>query len=206
MQVRLTQVGQVVAAAIVMLALVAPVSAAVVGTTTWDDGTMGGWTHHANSYGYWEVSTSGGNPGGFVQFYDMTTNYTADQIHAPAAYLGDLGAIANGRFEWDMSAGRAAAIGPRITMKGPGTLAFYEPEIPGTAWSHAGVDLVESAWVVSQGTWASLMANVTDIVIQGDICVSHPGVELKLDNFALTPEPATIFFLAISGLWFVRRR
>ncbi len=180
---------------------------AVPVVSLWDDGTLNGWTSANGSWGRWEVPTTGGNPGGYVRFYDLNSTYAADELHAPARYLGDMRPlVGNSRFEWDMLAGRTAAVGLVITLQGSGERAIYRSALPGLTWSHATVDLKQASWTVSQGTWDGLMANVTGMSIMGDVCLGHPGVELALDNFVMVPEPASLVLLACGGLALVRRR
>jgi hypothetical protein len=175
--------------------------------STWDDGTLNGWTFTGVSYGYWQVALSGGNPGGWAQFYDTSSTYTADTLHAPASYLGNLQPyLASGWLEWDMLSGRTASIGTTVTLAGPGGRAIYRSPVPGLTWSHVQVGLQPQYWTVSQGTWAGLMANVTDLNIVGDVVTGEGSVELGLDNFTLaTPEPASLALLCLGGVALLRR-
>ncbi len=197
-----------VSAAVVALVLAAAVpTLAVPIVTTWDSGTLEGWTFTGVAYGYWQVAPTGGNPAGWAQFYDTNSTYTADTLHAPAAYLGNYQPYLGGWLEWDQTTGKPAAIGPSITLVGPGGRAFYDAPVPGSTWSHVKVFLAPQYWTVSQGTWAGLMANVTDLNIVGDIASGSGTVELGLDNFTLAlPEPATLTILLLGGATLLRRR
>ena len=200
-------IGLMLAVVVVLGAASAPAAPIL---STWDDGTMNGWTFTGVSYGYWQVALTGGNPNGWVQFYDTNSTYTADTLHAPASYLGSYQPyLADGWLEWDMLSGRAAAIGTTATLAGPGGRAIYRSPVPGLAWSHVKVELKPQYWTVSQGTWAGLMASVTDLNIVGDVVTGHGSVELGLDNFALvTPEPISLTLLAagLAGACIRRRR
>lgn len=193
-------------AASAILSWTMPASASVVGVSAWDDATLDGWTFVNNSYGHWEIVTSGGNPGGYVRFVDTINGYVADDLHGPSSLQGDYGALTNARFEFDMKSEKAAAVGAWITFSGPGGSYYYVTPVPTTSWGHYVIPLQEASWSRSSGSWSGLLANVTNFSIQGDIVSGCNQAELALDNFALTPEPATILLVALGGLWFARRR
>lgn len=195
----------------VILLGVASASAAPI-LSTWEDGTLGGWTFTPNSYGTWGVATSGGNPGGYVRFFDTnsSTLYVGDTLHAPSAFLGDYSSLVNPRLEWDMKVERTAAIGATILLSDPtgSNKYMYTTPVPGTNWAHYSVPIQSENWVRSNGTWAGLMANVAIITIVGDICSGYSTTvaELCLDNVAITPEPASLALLAVTGLAMAVRR
>ncbi len=201
-----TSVSAAAVATVVFWAAGAALAAPVI--STWDSGTLEGWTFSGVSYGYWEAAPLGGDPGGWARFVDTSSAYTADKLHAPAAYLGDYQPYLDGGWlEWDQNTGKAAAIGPSITLVGPGGRAFYDAPVPGLTWSHVKVLLAPQYWTVSQGTWAGLMANVTDLNVVGDVASGSGTVELGLDNFALAvPEPATLAIVLLGGAALLRRR
>lgn len=194
----------VLAATVAMCGLVPAVSGAVV-LTTWDDGTADGWTLPNNSAGRWEVVPTGGNPNGYVRFYDLQVT-TVTYLRASNAYLGDYSSLGpDARFEFDIRTESPAVVGATIYMTGPGGTYIHTTPIPSATWTHYVLPLQQSSWIYSGGSWSGLLANVTDVHILGDIATGYNQGELALDNFALVPEPVTLALLALGGLVLRRR-
>lgn len=196
--------------------ILAVIGAAVVGApaaargvvTTWDYGSLAGWTFDGSKPGgYWEVVPGGGSSGGYARFYDTSSSYTADELHAPAAYLGDYTTLGPGaRFEFDFRAEKVTDFYATIILSGPSGRFVHRTTIPTTAWTHYVLPLEPESWTMSMGTWAGLLANVTDLRIAGDVVTGHGQAELALDNFALVPEPAALALLAVTAAGLLRRR
>ena len=127
-----------------------------------------GWTAEPAGYVQANFTGAGGYPGGYLQVMDFG---------APEAYIvsnelmgGDLSAIdGTGVVHFDLQLindfGQPATGQPAVHLTGPGGEAAYTfeqlPELG--LWQRYEVDLVESLWTVTSGTWADLLAEVTAV-------------------------------------------
>ena len=149
-------------------AIVAPVSSSF-------DSDADGWTGDNPGEFFWDPS--GGNPDGFLHFDDAAPS--GGIAIAPAKFLGNWSALDGvGQIRYDhrvIDAGAHTASHERVIfLSGPGGSAqWLGPFVcPGqgcsTSWETFTAPLDESEWNVTSGSWAALLADVTDLRIQGD--------------------------------------
>lgn len=130
---------------------------------------------------------SGGNSGGFCEVRDASNTSYA---FAPSRFLGDWSSLAaTGVFTIDvrlMSASAAPVdVAQFIRLSGPGGVASVPmpaASLPpaGRMWRTFAYPLDGSAWTVSSGTWAALLANVTECRIQAEF--TNATEVVGLDN------------------------
>jgi len=150
-----------------------------------------GWTIPASV----EWRGAGGNPGGYLHGPIPDPHNTVAAARAPAAYLGDWSTL-DGRaligFDHRIfDAGTVNFIIPyKVVLSGPGGRAQWDGPTAGgaTPWTRLVAPVHASAWAVQSGTWAGLLANVTDLTIQIEIVDNVCCVEDQagLDNAVLT--------------------
>lgn len=141
---------------------------------------------------------SGGNSGGFCQVPDASGWSSA---YAPSRFLGDWSSLdGSGRLTIDIRrlsyGGTPIDIAEFIRISGPGGTAVVPmpaANLPpvGRMWKSYAFPLQESAWTVTSGTWAGLLANVNECRITAEF---NDGTEVVgFDNFgrlsASCPEP-----------------
>lgn len=146
----------------------------VVASSTFDTG-LDGWTSAAPQNISWRESD--GNPGGQLYFADRT--YRHPVVSAPAEFLGDWSSLnGTGRIEYDQTltydggrGGPYTFIPYQVFLSGPGGAASWTGGTPTglTPWTTITAPLVESEWVVGQGTWAELLRNVTSFQIRVEL-------------------------------------
>jgi hypothetical protein len=153
------------------------------GLADWSFGNTGGATNPG----------SGGNSGGFCQIADGTG---ASYAYAPSRYLGDWSPLnGSGRLTIDVRilshGGTPVDVAEFIRLSGPGGTAVVPmpaADLPpvGRIWKTYGFPLQAASWTVTTGTWAGLLANVTECRIQMEFI---NGTEVVgFDNFGrLTP-------------------
>lgn len=211
-------VGTVVA----FLVPVASARAEVIASSTFDTG-LDGWTvDSGNVTGNLAWSSTGGNPGGFLLAIDGTNPNGI--MRAPGKYLGNwtpldgTGTLSFDHKVIDLGAG-VFEVGPyTVDIAGPTTSATWtSTTAPNgvTPWVNIVVPIEESAWSVTSGTWAALLADVTRLRIHVELIGNNqqPNDLAGLDNVVLSqstaiPEPASIVLLAVGALGIVlyRRR
>lgn len=182
-------------------------------TTTWDSGTLEGWTFTPDTTrGDWEVFAAGGNPGGYVSYTDGTDPQSFPNfLFAPASYLGDyssFGAGAGFSFDGIWEASHAVINGPVIRIYGANgeEAEGIATGFNSSSWDSFFIDFNESSWNVISGNWNDLISNVTQVGIHGDNG-SGLGREAGVDNFTLVvPAPGAMGLLAGAGLLAARRR
>jgi hypothetical protein len=141
---------------------------------------------------------SGGDGGGFCQVSDASGWSYA---YAPSRFLGDWSSLdGTGSLTIDIRrlsySGAPINIPDFIRISGPGGTAvvpLLAAELPpvGRVWKAYTFPLQQSAWSVTSGTWAGLLANVTECRIAPEF---NDGTEVVgFDNFgrlsASCPEP-----------------
>jgi hypothetical protein len=152
----------------------------------WDDGTDQGWVLGSDATGAYSRIDSGGNPGGYIRFYDTADDGRPDLL-ASEAYSGDYRLLGPGAaFEWDIRASAGTSgDGLRIELSGPGgTALFSDTRTVSTQWHHFSAPLESQYWSVTSGTWETLIADVTRVWLDLDIQYGQ-GYDGCLDNFAI---------------------
>lgn len=133
--------------------------------------------------------TTGGNSGGFLRIADGSGTSLA---FAPSRFLGDWSTLdGSGSIALDLRLLSRAAdpvdISEFIRLSGPGgvaTVSLPAAAIPPSnrQWKRLAYPLEEAAWTVVSGSWAGLLAEVTEIQIQVEYVDGSEVV--GLDNFA----------------------
>lgn len=150
------------------------------------DANIDGWSGWGNGHLQWHPI--GGNPGGFVYFYD-TEAMTGGGV-APAGFLGDLTAFRGGSLKFDLwhksdNGGGTLGTFGNVEITGAGTTLSRDivATLP-ASWTSYSIPLTASEWGTDIATWNAVLADVTKIRIdldaQGDFYD-----EGALDNFAI---------------------
>lgn len=132
---------------------------------------------------------SGGNGGGFLQVADRTGANSYG--FAPPAFLGDWSSLdGSGSLTLDIrvlsAAGTNLGSPDFIRLAGPGgtahvALSAGDLTIPPRVWKRFTFPLQASGWVVDAGSWAALLAQVTECRLDLEY---YDGTEtVGLDNF-----------------------
>ena len=185
---------------------------------------LDGWT--SNTHAEISYQSTGGNPGGYIQFTDNTAAST--NVFAPSKFLGNY--LANGvsslSFDFNIFAEtHIQTLFPyEADLSGPGGSATFLGPMPAsvypTGWVTVTAQISNTAtppagWTVNSGTWLGLLANVTQVQIPIELItnVTIPGdTDIEgIDNVILTstgiPEPASLATLGFGllGLKLLRR-
>jgi len=173
----------------------------VVAQTTFDT-DLGGWTTNTPSDVQW--NSSGGNPGGEALFTDLTSGVGTIMI-APSSFLSPAVNFTrlNGKgyisYQHLMvkETGVQAIGNYNIVMSGPGGTATFTGAVAivlnrNNKWTTVVAPLVEADWVMSSGTWADLLANVTSIEIPMEMVSNEGGSTDKeaMDNIEIVSHPS----------------
>ncbi|MCC6650731.1 MAG: hypothetical protein IT348_06240 [Candidatus Eisenbacteria bacterium] len=154
---------------------------------TFNTAGLGAWSF--SSTGGASNPGSGGNTAGFCQITDGTGIGFA---FAPPVFHGDWSPLdGTGRMQLDVrrltAAGAPLADLDLVTLSGPGgsakvTIAAADlPAVP-RLWKRFVFPIRESAWTLTSGTWAGLLANVTSMRIRGEFMDNSDNV--GIDNVA----------------------
>lgn len=144
--------------------------------------------------------------GAMLQCEDLTDEPELDPdeawVVAPAWYLGDWSDLdGTGELSWDqviLDAGDGAVtLAAKVEISGSGVTATWESGnyITATVQSFS-VPIEETSWTVTGGTWATLIANVTDLRIRIDSVLNTAGTDLDIsaiDNVVLATAGQTIY-------------
>ena len=173
-----------------------------------------GWTSNTPAEISWQ--SSGGNPGGYIQFLDATANST--YIYAPGSFLGNyltLG-VTSLSFDADIFAETGVSVVGKyeLDLSGPGGAASFFGAQPSTSYPTGWVNVLvpiantvtpPAGWTLASGTWLGLLANVTQVGIPIELVtnVTIPGDTDRegIDNVALSgsgsvPEPSVILLMS----------
>lgn len=180
------------------------VAAATI-TSTFDL-SLEGWTLAGNPA--LSHQATGGNPGGFAR-YDDTAGPAGDGwIVAPSEYLGDWSSLDGvGWISWDhkiLDMGQGGEIlDGQARISGPGGSAIYLSGGQFTEqWQSYIAPLTESAWEVTDGSWSTLLGNVTELQLLIEAVFNEgPTLDIDgIDNVALVPEPSSVTLLLFATL------
>ena len=170
-----------------------------------DQGHLDGWS--VGLEGVLSHATSGGNPGGYAQMDDFGGGLN-NWAYAPAKFLGDWSGLVGETLSMDAKQLLGSPIFPDTVdfeISGPGGYATSDTgEYLSYSWATYGTTIEPSAWVVTDGTWEDILANVTMLRIDAEYVQGDDT--FGFDNVELTPEPATLAMLALGGLALIRRK
>ena len=168
--------------------------------TTFNGGTLEGWTS-VGAHASFNVQANG-NPGSALNGRDGGAGGTFASARAPAAYLGNWIARGVTQLRWDHwtdapTHGNELLSGMQdlIKLSGPGGSAawrkgqaFIASNTNANSWGGFVADINTAApqggWVVTSGTWTALLANVTEVVIQGELGAASDD-DYRLDDIEL---------------------
>jgi len=162
----------------------------------------------------------GGSPGGCVWFSDTGPDFWL--FAAPGKYLGNmldyLGAVVSLDLATSVDDGASSLLYLRssdymLTSWSEAVPTYFEHfEVTldaGPDWTHMWEMEPDGTWGDFVGTpthddFVAVLADLVGMYVSGD---HHDGGEVtNLDNFILTPEPATLALLALGGLSIMLRR
>ena len=159
------------------------------------DASTEGWTLLPDQLGTVVNNPGVGNPGGAIVFIDDVSGSTGGHIVAPAAYRGSWAALdGQGWLAWEHKV-LDLGLSPTLTtmmarISGPGGAAEF---LSGTLasdldWVSLQAPINESQWTVTAGSWAALLAHVTDLQIEIEGVVNDTGIagdNSAIDNVQL---------------------
>ncbi len=188
----------------------------IVAQTTWDSGTLEGWTYTSGTGGgEYETPIVGGNPGGFLQFVDGVDGQIGPpRSYAPAQFLGDYTAYEGvGYIEYDIILSSPPTVPgeplnyQRMRLEGANgsearIIADYTPT---DVWQTVHVNIIETEWEMVSGTWQDLISNVTAMRLGGDV-ITGSGPEGGMDNVTLVAPEAPLTGVLTLGLAGMLRR
>ena len=172
----------------------------VVVETTFDS-DLGGWTTNTPPDVSWQ--SSGGNPGGEAFFTDITLGvgtflYAPSTFLSPAVDFTKLDGKAYISYQHLMvkETGVQSVGNYNIVMSGPGGTATFTGAVAvvldkKNPWTTVVAPLVEADWVMSGGTWAGLLANVTSIQIAMEMVSNDAATKDQeaIDNIEIVSHP-----------------
>ncbi|WP_136442038.1 VPLPA-CTERM sorting domain-containing protein [Pacificoceanicola onchidii] len=193
------------------------VSGAAQASTLLEDfsGGLNGWSHLTTPGAAQPGGTPGGatvalipngGPGGtgdaYIEYSEADTNWH----HAifGDGWIGDLSAFNGGTFSlnyvqtFGLENAHSSTFGTlRVSGGGESALVDMVPGLPSGSWQTATIGFNASTFGVSEGTWAGILGNVSEIRFQTE-AVSG-GEIIGLDNITLT-SPAPVPLPASGGL------
>ena len=152
----------------------------------------------------WSWQAEGGNGGGFAQFKDNLSAPYFIYLASPATFHGNWSSLEGvGQFRYDFritddsSDSRHALV---IVRGGAGGTMVFDHDQPagaGQDWQPISAPLVESQWQVVQGSWETILSDVSRVEIYPLFSGGDYGRVLAIDNVMLVPEPGTCALLGI---------
>lgn len=134
------------------------------------DTHLEGWTMVGN--GTFSHQSSGGNPGGYARWVDVSGPNGDGWAVAPADYRGSWASLTTyGALKWDhriVNPGNGTTfLNGRAEISGPGGAAFYQSPVQmNSNWTTFSAPIKQPSWSITSGTWASLVTNVTSLKIR----------------------------------------
>ena len=177
-----------------------PASAAdkILANTTFAS-DLDGWTSNTPAQVVWQAT--GGNPGGVALFTDQSADGT--YIDAPSKFLSPAvpytSLSGKGYISWQHKMGPQAnveSISPyEIRLSGPGGAAKFDGSVPAVKpekYYTVVAPLAQADWTVTSGTWAALLANVTDMQIDIELVTNNGNFNDTeyMDNIEVVSHPA----------------
>lgn len=169
------------------------------------DADTEGWLTYNHNTSSWEAGA--GNPGGCLLLEDRTLGAAHHTwAAAPPKFLGDWSSFGAGdSLVYDLimdniTEGAADTTAYRVWISGPGgqAKAINGPAgvPPDSIWTTFAVPFDESEWIVEWGSWSALLADVTELRIDGEYVVGLE--EVHLDNVRLTSTPVPVANTCVS--------
>lgn len=167
--------------------------------STFEPGTTDGWTGQGNQQSF-EACSDCGNPFGALRAQDDGGGSGANskaRVRAPGKFLGDwlaMGVVGISWDHWTDAAGGYLEEERLVRLDGPGGAAYYEASIdeisgiPEDDWGTFDIPISgagpTAGWVLTDGTWAGLLGEVTEFEIQGELGASSDDL-YRIDNVEL---------------------
>jgi hypothetical protein len=194
-----------------------PISAAIIASSSFDTGTDG-WTWQTPASAFSWQST-GGNPGGYILFDDNKAS-PESIIYAPTQYLGDWNSMGVSNLSYEVNVFTTGSINivhtHNVWISGPGGSAYWPGPQPNPSlhWRQLNVPISSDSWVVTSGSWESILADVTQLSIDTEWYNNWYPMEITgIDNISLNsvnsvPVPPAVWLLGsgIVGLAALRRK
>ena len=158
------------------------------------DTNANGWTVSGGAIYY---NSTGGNPGGFVEFEDFEDQ--CGSFAAPDKFRGDLSVYAGGTLGFDLKNtydNSGFMLGCFGTIRISSSTLYAETNVVPydsffTDWTSFSISMTADAWEVTSEQWDSILTNVTSITILMDPQMGYYDLS-GLDNFILTSPPLKI--------------
>ncbi len=187
---------RILAAALVALASLGPITLARAAVVSGFDTDLQGWRVTGDNAMTWQ--STGGNPGGCLAVNDLATGDNNLAV-APPAFLGDWRGMSTGDslaadFWFVNTSGGTLYYGPylfRIAGPGGAATALTGTIPPQSAWTRIGVALDPAAWTLESGTWGALLADVNSVTIESEFVTGDETV--RLDNVRLSGTVTRVF-------------
>jgi hypothetical protein len=186
-------------AILIIVSAILAIASHALAITNGFDSDLEGWflvdVNGNTAQGSLDWNAEGGNPGGCAEFTDEGND--GGFIGAPTIYLGDWSAY-NGvvTFTYDHTIFSEGSVTERlpyeVRISGPGGEAQFLGATPSgpSGWHDVEVVVSEYAWNVLQGSWASILEDVTSFRIRIEQTSGHVDIS-GIDNIEF-PVPTAV--------------